>query len=115
LLSRFNLTFDFYRQRIFFEPTKNFKAPYEYNMTGLTMRRGQGDFLQITLVTPDSPGEEAGLKVDDRVLQIDGRAATDYDYFELQPLLKKEGAVVTLLVEHEGKQRKVSLTLRRLL
>jgi len=29
VLSRFNLTFDFYRQRIFFEPAKNFSEPFE--------------------------------------------------------------------------------------
>jgi len=29
LLSRFNLTFDFYRQRIFFEPSQKFSEPFE--------------------------------------------------------------------------------------
>ena len=115
LLSRFNLTFDFYRQRIFFEPAKNLNEPYEYDMTGLTMRRGQGDYYDIVRVAPDSPAEEAGLKVGDRVLQVDGRAITDYDHFELKPLFQQKGVTIKFLIEREGEQRPVSLTLRRLL
>ena len=115
LLSRFNLTFDFYGQRIFFEPARKFAEPYEYDMTGLILRRGQDDNFEIVRVTPDSPGSEAGLKVGDRVYEINGRIAAGYDAFELKPLLRHEGATVELSVEHDGEKKTVSLILRRIL
>ncbi|MBN1213750.1 MAG: PDZ domain-containing protein, partial [candidate division Zixibacteria bacterium] len=115
LLSRFNLTFDFYGQRIFFEPSKKFSEPFEYNMTGLTMHRGQGDYLDIVQVEPGSPGDEDGLQVGDRVLKINSRAATDYDFPELDTLLRQEGKTLELIVSRGGKEKQFSLTLRRLL
>jgi len=84
-------------------------------MTGLSISKGQGDYLDILQVVPDSPGEEAGLKVGDRVLKINGRNAIDYDTWELRPILRKEGKAVELVVLQDGNERQVSLTLRRLL
>ncbi|MFZ5979647.1 MAG: PDZ domain-containing protein [Candidatus Zixiibacteriota bacterium] len=115
LLSRFNLTFDFYGQRIFFEPARNFAEPYEYNMAGFSSRRAPEGYLEIEQVIPGSPAEEIGLEVGDRVYEINGRAAADYDVFELKPLLRQEGATVELLVGHDGEKKTVPLTLRRLL
>jgi len=115
LLSRFNFIYDYPRHRMFVEPNQSFSEPFEYNMTGLSMRRGQGEYLEIMQVTPASPSEEAGLKAGDRILKINGRMAVDYDVWELKPILRQEGAAVELLVEQDGVKKRVSLVLHRLL
>ncbi|UCC43531.1 MAG: PDZ domain-containing protein, partial [Candidatus Zixiibacteriota bacterium] len=84
LLSHFNLVFDYSRQRLFVEPNRNFTAPFIYNMSGLALRPGSGNYLSIQRVHSDSPASEAGLQVGDRVIQINRRSVTEYDFWELQ-------------------------------
>ncbi|MCP4686262.1 MAG: PDZ domain-containing protein, partial [bacterium] len=115
LLSRFNLTFDFYNKRLFVEPNGRFGDPYELDMTGMTMRRGSGDSFEITRVHPNSPASEAGLEPGHSVHKVNGRAINEYDVFELRPLLRQEGATVTLDVERNGAREAIDLVLRRLI
>jgi hypothetical protein len=116
LLSRFNFVYDYPRRRMFLEPNRNFKEPFEHDMSGLQMRRGRGQYLEILRVHPGSPADEAGMRPGDRVTRIDGRAAADYDVWELTPHLRRDGATVELSVIREGKQeRTVSIKLRRLI
>ena len=115
LLSRFNLTFDCNRQRLYVEPNKTFGNPYEHNMSGLSTRRGQGDYREVTAILPGSPAEEAGLKVGDQITAINGRPATDYDYFELEPLLEREGTTLIVTVARGDASVELPIRLRRLL
>lgn len=115
LLSRFNLVFDYSRDRLFVEPNRKFSDPFEYDMSGLSMRRGSGDSLEIGRVHPDSPASEAGLKVGDRVTRINEKAATEYDIWKLLPLMRREGETITLSVTRANQERTVSITLRRLI
>jgi hypothetical protein len=115
LLSRFNLVFDYSRDRMFIEPNGTFSDPFDYDMSGVSMRRGQGDYLEIGRIHPDSPASEAGLQVGDRVLRINDKAAIEYDIWELLPLMQQAGATIDLSVTREDKERTVSITLRRLI
>ncbi len=115
LLSRFNLTFDFYNKRLFVEPNGSTDDPYELDMTGMSMRPGSGDFFEITRIHPNSPASEAGLEVGHEVHKINGRAVNDYDVFELRPILRREGTTVTLEVERNGVRETIELVLRRLI
>ena len=64
LLSRFNLTFDYYRQRMFIEPNGSFNNPFEHDMTGMTLGRGANGSAEISSVYDNSPASEAGLLED---------------------------------------------------
>ena len=115
LLSRFNLVFDYHRQRLFIEPNRTFGDPFEYNMSGLSLRKGDGDFYEIRRVHPNSPAAEAALEVGDKVIMINGLPAAEFDFPELQKLMRREGATVKLLVSRADKQWEVSIKLRRLI
>jgi hypothetical protein len=115
LLSRFNLVFDYYNKRLFVEPNSHTNEAYELDMTGISMRGGNGDFFEIIRVQPESPAGEAGLKPGHRVQKINGIPVTDYDPFELRPLLRREGTTVTLEVERNGETETIELVLRRLI
>lgn len=115
LLSRFNLVFDYHQQRLFVEPNNKFNDPFEQSMTGFSMvptPKGYGEILRIEA---GSPAEEAGLKAGDRVLQINGKPVADYDISGLRSMFKCKGVVINLLIEREGEEKKVSLTLRRVI
>jgi len=115
LLSRFNLVFDYSRQRMFIEPNNSFAEPFECNMSGVEMSRVRGEYRDILRVYPGSPGAEAGLQAGDKVVEINGRPVTEYDTWTLQPLMQQEGKIVSLAVVRDDKRMEVSLTLRRLI
>ena len=114
ILSKFNLVFDYSRRRLYMKPNGRFGDPYESDMSGLTTRPRRG-YREIAAIVPGSPADEAGLKVGERIVRIDGRPAAEYDIFELKPLLKRPGAEVTVTVERDGVETDVSLALRRLI
>ena len=115
LLSRFNLTFDYDRQKLFIEPTRKFNEPWEYNMSGMSLRRGDGPYLEIVRIYPDSPASEAGLQAGDRVTQLNDRPSTDYTRTELKALLTQKGRTVQVGAERDDQRMVLSLLLRRLI
>ncbi|MDH4158612.1 MAG: PDZ domain-containing protein [candidate division Zixibacteria bacterium] len=115
LLSRFNLVFDYHRQRLYAEPNNSFGTPFEYDMSGFVVGPAVGGYSIIKEVHQDSPAEEAGLQKGDKILMINDRPVTDYDFFELDAMSQQQGAQINLLIEREGKREKVSLTLRRII
>ena len=115
LLSRFNLVFDYHRQRLYVEPNNSFSTSFEYNMSGIVTGPAIGGYSIIKEVRLDSPAEEAGLQKGDKVLMINDKPVTDYDFFELDSMLQQEGAGIHLLIERDGEKEQVSLILRRLI
>jgi hypothetical protein len=111
LLSRFNLVFDFYNQRMFIKPNNTFDDPFRYNTSGFRMRR-QGEIRTIVHVDDNTPASEAGLRVNDIVTEINGKATTDYDTAELHSLFQQENASLKLLIKRDDKEMEVSLKLR---
>jgi len=114
LLSRFNLVFDFYRQRMFIEPNRTFNEPFKFSTTGFRMRNRDGVFI-IARVYDNSPASEAGLKADDIVVKIDGKVTAEYNMTELRQLFQQEGTSMKLLIARDGKELEVSLALRKLI
>ena len=114
LLSRFNLTFDYDRRKLYLEPTRRFHEAFEYNMTGMTLRRGDGDYLEVAGVYGDSPAEQIGLRPGDRILQINGRPAIDFIRSELEKVLSAEGQTVRFQFSRDGQLQVVSILLKRL-
>lgn len=115
LLSRFNLVFDYSRERMFIEPNSSFSDPFEYNMSGLSLRRGGGDYAEVLRVHPASPASQAGLQPGDKIIEINGEAASGCDYWKLQRLLLQEGEVVELLISRDGREKRVAITLKRVI
>ena len=115
LFSRFNIVYDYPHHRMYIEPAASFHDGYEYDMSGLSMRKGAGEYLEIVSVAPDSPGGRAGLRVGDRVVRINGASAAGYDRYELEPLLTREGTIVTLTVLRGKGEEEISIKLRRII
>ncbi len=115
LFRRFNIVFDYPGGRMFFEPNRRFAVPFEYDMSGMDLMRGTDGNLFIARLVPDSPATEAGLEVGDVVVRIDGKLTAEYRYWELAPLLLREGESVALGVSRDGEEREVTIRLRRLI
>ncbi|MCP4566894.1 MAG: PDZ domain-containing protein [FCB group bacterium] len=115
LLSRFNLAFDFTRQRLFIEPNQSFDYPYEYDMSGLSIRKGHDEYYNILKVAADSPADKTGLKVGDRITEINGRPAAKYDRDDLLSLFQKPAKVIKVQVLRDGEELKFYFVLKRLI
>jgi hypothetical protein len=115
LLRRFNIVLDYPHGRMYFEPNRHFVEPFEYDMSGVKLARETDGNVSIRRVDPGSPAAEAGLEEGDEIVRIDGRPAGEYKYWDIEPLLRREGGVVTLTISRGGREEDVSLRLRRLI
>jgi len=78
---------------------------------GATIRWGS-DALQVTRVDEGSPAAEAGLKVGDQVLQVDGTAPRSFIHCML--LLASDAKQVELQVRRDGDRRELTVKPRSL-
>lgn len=114
-LSRFDLTFDYRAQVIHFEPNANHDAPDHWTMTGL--RCDAMDISKVEQVFPDSPAAEAGVRVGDKLLAINGEAMDQWSAPRLRDLFQRSapGTRTDIRVQRGDKVWNVTLLLRELL
>lgn len=74
---------------------------------GLSSTRG----ALVTRVFPDSPAEKAGIRTEDVITEVDGRAIRDFAELRNQVGLRRVGDEVTLKLFRGGKARTVKVKL----
>jgi hypothetical protein len=115
LLSRFNLVFDHSGQRLFIEPNRSLAEPFEHDMSGMVLEKGEGDHLIVDRVFEDSPARNAGIRQGDRITMINDRPAAEFDFWDRHALMRREGETVTLMVERGGEKLQFEIELRRVI
>jgi len=115
VLSQFSVTFDYSRQQIIFEPNPTYGRHDTWDRAGMWLGQ-DGDQYRVVDVIAGSPAEEAGIKVDDRVLAIDGTSVAKLALSDVRQRMRTEppGRAVTLRVESAGLSRTVVIKLRDL-
>ena len=115
VLKRFNITFDYARQQLIFERNANDALRDTYDRAGWWLNMADGGF-EVLDVVPGGPAAEAGLKVGDRVLGVDGKPATQVSLPEFRERLRSgaPGSKLTLRISSGGATREVTLILRDL-
>jgi serine protease Do len=73
------------------------------------MKEPQG--VVIAQVERDSPADKAGLKLQDVILEIDGKKITSYDAFRNEVAMLKPGSEVELRLLRDGKPLRLTVTL----
>ncbi len=117
LLHRFNIVFDYSRDRVILRPNSHFQDPDDYDMSGMGIRaRGSdlGEFY-VHRVLPDSPAEAAGVEAGDLLVALDGRPTTGLRLEDVTRLFTQAGAEREVTLSRNGQPRKVKLLLRKLL
>lgn len=116
-LKRFDVTFDYRRQTIYFEPNANHDAPDRFaNTHGLTTVEEAKDGFRITGMLQPSPLSEAGVKIGDVIFGINGTSGKDLTPGVLGAALgAPAGTRLNLEVRSGGQVRPVTITLRDLL
>ncbi len=118
LLHRFILVFDYFRQKLYLKPHRNYNKGFSYDRSGLTViatGEGLNDFI-IRNILPNSPAEEAGLQVGDKILGINGLGRRFYDLNHLNKVLQKRvGKKIRLKVIREEEKKIFQFQLRDLI
>lgn len=103
ILERCTVFLDYERQRVILEPNPRFERPFLGEMSGLSISTGgRRDWhtFTVTHVVEGSPGHEAGVKVGDVIISMDGKPASALRKSDLTAMLRE-------------KDRKVRFGLRR--
>lgn len=115
VLKRFNITFDYTRQQLIFEPNANLAKPDTFDRAGWWINAKDAAF-EVLDVVAGGPAEQVGIKVGDKILAIDGRAPAELPLPAARVKLKTDppGSKLRLRVSSGGAEREVVLTLRDL-
>ncbi len=112
LLRRFNTTLNYSQDEIYLHPNTQFKEPFDYSYTGLTLYFIDGHVV-VTKVLADSPAQKAGFKEGDIILAVAGNFSNDIGVYH--KLLKDPGKVVEILILREGAPLQIKLKVKSLL
>jgi hypothetical protein len=114
ILRRFTVTFDYGRQKIYFEPNASNAQEDVWDRSGLWLNRAEAGY-SVEDVVADSPAAAAGLKVGDLVLSLNGRKATELPVAEAREILKSApGTRVRLQVKSGATEREVAVVLKEM-
>lgn len=84
-----------------------------YSGVGITMSK-EDDYIAVVGVTSGSPADKAGIKIGDRIVQIDGEDVTGMDINTAAKLIKgEEGTKVTLGIVKKGTDKVTQIELTR--
>ena len=115
LLQRFNITFDYFNEKLIIEPSEIFNNKFDFSKTGLRLRPDPNGYLLVNEVFTGSPGDEAGIKVTDIITFVNNKKTTDYKPGEIRTILSQEGKTVTFVIESKGEKKNVVIELREIL
>ncbi|MEP6504360.1 MAG: retropepsin-like aspartic protease [Betaproteobacteria bacterium] len=115
ILSRFDVTFDYARQRVLLVPNAGHDAPFAVDRSGLWINR-RGDSVIVMAVMAGGPAAAAGLRADDVIAAIDGAPASTLTLDALRRRLRDlpAGTALALQVMRSGESFVADLRLEDL-
>jgi len=110
-LRRFRVTIDFPGERVYLAPGKRFSEPDRGSMCG-THFLFKPDKVVVDFVDEKSPAYAAGVREKDVLVRICGTRVSELRPSAIRQLLSTEGKAVTMTLQRDGKEVRVSLTLK---
>ncbi len=116
VLSRFTITFDYGKKLVVLEKNARYGERDTYDRAGMWFNRADDGTFEIVDVPHGTPAAKAGLTAGDRILSVDGKAASELVLPELRLRLRTDapGTAVQLRVRSHGKERDVTVVLAEL-
>ncbi|HEV2365918.1 MAG TPA: aspartyl protease family protein [Caulobacteraceae bacterium] len=114
VLKLYAVTFDYDQETMYLKPLP---APVAdtgvFDRSGMWVNLGAGG-LEVVDISAGGPAADAGLKIGDTIVSVEGAPAGSLDLSDLRQRLRDlpAGTALTLVVRHGGAERRVLLRLR---
>lgn len=118
LLHRFNVTIDYYNEKLYLQKSNRYDDSFEHDMSGLTLNATGAnlDTLEVIQVKPNSPAKEAGFQVGDVILNINSRHLRNSKLSDINGMLRRRAGVkVRCKVLRDGEKMKKTFFLERMI
>ncbi len=116
ILRRFNVIIDYPNELITFVKNSDFLDPFSYNMTGIELSAPYPgiNYYTITQIREGSPAEKAGLQVDDEIISINNKKATELSMNEMYKTFQlKNGKKIKMVINRNGERKKIEFKLEK--
>jgi len=116
VLKHFNVFIDLQQKMMSLEPNRLYHDQFEVNCSGLELVTDDA-FQKVIIdhVYAGSPAHEAGLKVGDEIVQVNGANVSDFQLPQIRSMLSQDGEEVEILIDREGELRSYTLKLQALI
>jgi hypothetical protein len=115
VLNRFDVVIDYSGSRLFLKPNAAFENPYNFNMSGISVRKMKLGHFLIEQITPNSPAVEAGLQPYDIIVRVNGIQANQIAISEMNRILVEDGAPFEVVVSRKHTLMKCIVSPRTLI
>jgi predicted aspartyl protease len=99
ILSRTKLIFDYPRERLYYRRGEKYRAPFEFDMSGITLRMlpTSDKRFYVHQLREGSPADKAGVRLGDEIISVNGIPIEFWELTGITELLRsKEGKRVKL-------------------
>ncbi|WP_370087939.1 PDZ domain-containing protein [Ekhidna sp.] len=116
IIRMYNFTIDYGSKMLYLEKDHTYDANFKVNCSGIDVQlAADKKRVLIHQVFEDSPASEAGIKLNDELVKINGKSMAEVNLAEVKKMLKMEGETVDLVINQGGKEKSMSLKLRSLI
>lgn len=114
VLKRFKVILNYPKEEIILKKNRYFSQPFHYNLSGIAIRVPFPglNYYEVYKVRDNSPADQAGIDIGDRLVSINGMDTQHISYDELLGhLQKKEGSTVKMVVQKSTRIHKTKFKL----
>lgn len=118
ILSRFEVTIDYIKGKLYLEPEKNYRSKFQYDRSGLIIAASGVNLNVFTVVDliVGGPAADAGIQVGDEIRKINGLPTNFMHLADLSKRFqKKPGKKIKLVIKRDEKRIKKEFRLRELI
>lgn len=109
ILKNFVFTLDYEHRKGYFLRSSDFGKPIDYNRAGAILDRQDDGKIIVQGVNRNTPAEQAGIRVGDAILSVNGKAPQE------RMLYEKAGTPVDIRYSRGGEERRAVFHLKELL
>lgn len=118
LLHRFTVIFDYNSQAFYLSRNKRYRQPFIFSKTGFSLTaEGEGlTTFKVVQVRVNSPAEEAGIKVGDIIMKLNGTRAKKLTLMKINEKLRsRDGKKIRLRLKRGEEEYETSFRLRNII
>lgn len=116
LLRKFNVTFDYKGKKMYWESNANFEKAFPVNASGIELQLDKGKTkVMVHKVFEGGAGISAGVRLNDELVKVNGKSASEMGLAELRRLFSQDGKTVTLTLSDGSDTRTAEVVLKSMI